>query len=174
MFIQILVIKIVPLAAMVVLVSCGSGQSNQTPTTSTAATTTTIPVGETTTTSGSATTTETDTLTEAVAAFQEWVAAVANGDTTRAWELMASTSQQALGSYEQFEAMSSGLAEGWGSWVAVEDPSYSLDEDEADRILLTASGVIRPEGTPEHHEISVPLVVRDGELLISPFEEFGK
>jgi hypothetical protein len=70
--------------------------------------------------------------------------------------------------------MRTGFAEGWGSWVAVEDPSYALEEDDAGRTLLIASGTIRPEGNVEEREVGVPLVEKDGRLLLSPFEEFGR
>jgi hypothetical protein len=183
------------LTGVVLVASCGGEQSGQPATTSTAPTptttlaetttsrhettttlneTTTTSVDETTTTSiGVTTTTEADLLPKAIAAFQEWVAAVAMGDTERAWDLMASPSQDALGSYERFERMSSGIAEGWGSWVVVEDASYSLKEDEAGRPVLFASGVVHPEGNTEYREVSVPVVIEDGKVRVSPFEELG-
>jgi hypothetical protein len=109
----------------------------------------------------------------AVAAFQQWVGALAEGEVERAWDLMAPSSQVALGSFDFFYEMRTGLAEGWGSWVAVEDPSYSLIEDEAGRTLLLASGTIRPEGNVETREVGIPIVPTDVGVLISPFEEFG-
>ncbi|MGH8951783.1 MAG: L,D-transpeptidase [Acidimicrobiia bacterium] len=140
--------------------------------------TSTVPVTSTTavattTTTIQATTTTTAPLDPAVAAFQEWVGALAEGEIELAWDLMAPSSQQALGSFERFAEMRTGLAEGWGSWVAVEDASYSLEEDDAGRTLLIARGVIRPEGQTETREVGVPIVEEGGVLLLSPFEEFG-
>ena len=131
-------------------------------------------VVETTTTTVQATTTTTaPPVDEAVAAFQEWVGALAEGEIELAWDLMAPTSQQALGTFEEFAGMKTGLAEGWGSWVAVENAAYTLEKDEAERTLLIARGVIRPEGQTETREVGVPLVEEGGEVLVSPFEEFG-
>ena len=134
---------------------------------------TTTTVVETTTTTIQSTTTTTAPLDAAVAAFQEWVGALAEGEIETAWDLMAPSSQQALGSFERFAEMRTGMAEGWGSWVAVEDASYSLEEDDAGRTLLIARGVIRPEGQTETREVGVPIVEEGGVLLLSPFEEFG-
>jgi hypothetical protein len=141
---------------------------------STIGNTTTVPP---TTTIGPSTTLSPPTtaapLDQAVAAFQDWVGALAEGEVERAWDLMAPSSQAALGSYERFHEMRTGLAEGWGSWVAVEDPSYALIEDDAGRTVLVARGTIHPEGHTETREVGVPIVVADGGVLISPFEEFG-
>jgi hypothetical protein len=108
-----------------------------------------------------------------VAAFQQWVGALAEGEVERAWDLMAPSSQVALGSFDFFYEMRTGLAEGWGSWVAVEDPSYALIEDEAGRTVLVANGTIHPEGHTETREVGIPIEVADGGVLVSPFEEFG-
>ena len=179
---------VIGLVALVGLVACGSDPSGAPPTrpdpeTTTTTETTTTPPASTTITTPATTTTTTNTttttttarddLTEGVKAFQEWVAALAEGDVDSAWDLMASSSQLAFGSYDRFAGMRTGFAEGWGSWVAVDDPSYSLDEDEAGRVLLIASGVIRPEGMAEYREVGVPLVEENGRILLSPFEEFG-
>lgn len=111
---------------------------------------------------------------EAVEAFRAWVAALAEGTIDRAWELMAASSRRALGSRSTFEDMRSGLAEGWGSWVAVRNAEYALESDDAGRTLLVAEGDIRPEGHPEHREVGIPIVRSDdGAVLLSPFEEFG-
>jgi hypothetical protein len=112
-------------------------------------------------------------LDQAVAAFQEWVGALAEGEVERAWDLMAPSSQAALGSYQRFYEMRTGLAEGWGSWVAVEDPSFSLIEDDAGRTVLVAKGTIHPEGHTETREVGIPIEADGGGVLISPFEEFG-
>jgi hypothetical protein len=101
------------------------------------------------------------------------VGALAEGEVERAWDLMAPSSQEALGSFERFYEMRTGLAEGWGSWVAVEDQTYTLMDDEAGRTLLVANGTIRPEGNVETREVGIPIVQQDGVVLISPFEEFG-
>ncbi|MGH8914122.1 MAG: L,D-transpeptidase [Acidimicrobiia bacterium] len=177
-------IRFVATIAVLALVSCG-GATVQPPagtgatfpddvsTSTTITTTTTTTTASPTTTTPSTTTREAEPLTEAVALFGDWVAALAEGETERAWDLMAPSSQLAFGSYERFFEMRTGFAEGWGSWVAVEDPSYSLEEDEAGRTLLIAGGTIHPEGNTEHREVGVPLVEEDGALLLSPFEEFG-
>lgn len=170
-------IKIIGLFLVVLtLVACGVADpgTGADPTTSTTTTTTPPPttVGPTTTIPDPTTIPE-DPLDAAVAKFGEWVAALAGGQTRLAWDLMAPSSQQALGTYERFADWGSGLAEGWGSWVAVEDPSYTLEEDDAGRTLLVAIGTIRPEGQEEVREVAVPVVDVDGELLLSPFEEFG-
>jgi len=141
--------------------------------TSTVPATSTSVVETTTTTIQATTTTSAARIDEAVRAFQEWVGALAEGEVEKAWDLMAPTSQQALGSFERFAGMRTGMAEGWGSWVAVEDASYSLEEDDAGRTLLIARGVIRPEGQTETREVGVPLVEEGGMVLVSPFEEFG-
>jgi hypothetical protein len=170
---------VIGLVALVGLAACGSDSSGNPPTspnpdtTTTTETTTTTPASTTTATPSTTTTAPPDDLTAAVTAFQEWVAALAEGDVDSAWDLMATSSQLAFGSYDRFAGMRTGFAEGWGSWVAVADPSYSLDEDDAGRILLIASGVIRPEGTAEYREVGVPLVEENGQILLSPFEEFG-
>lgn len=167
--------------ALGVLASCGgtpnggpaSSQPPAPPSTGTTAPVTPTIV-ETTTTGAPITTTSTiDPVDEAVAAFQAWVGALAEGEVETAWDLMAPSSQQALGSFERFDDMRTGLAEGWGSWVAVEDPTYAIEEDEAGRTLLIARGTIHPEGHTETREVGVPLVRQDGALLVSPFEEFG-
>jgi hypothetical protein len=113
-------------------------------------------------------------LDEAVALFLGWVGALSEGESEQAWEMMAPSSQLAFGSFDRFYEMRTGFAEGWGSWVDVEDPSYALEEDEAGRTLLIASGTIRPEGNVEEREVGVTLVEKDGRLLLSPFEEFGR
>ena len=141
--------------------------------TSTVPATSTSVVETTTTTIHATTTTTAAPVDGAVAAFQEWVGAMAEGEIELAWDLMAPTSQQALGSFERFAGMRTGLAEGWGSWVAVEDASYSVEQDDAGRTLLIARGVIRPEGQTESREVGVPLIEQGNVVLISPFEEFG-
>jgi hypothetical protein len=164
-------------------VSCGEGSGRTSdggsaPT----ATSTTTPYANaiTTTSSRSSTTTQApstttaDPLDEAVALFRDWVGALSEGESERAWQLMAPSSQLAFGSFDRFYEMRSGFAEGWGSWVAVEDPTFALEEDEAGRTLLIVSGTIRPEGNVEEREVGVPLVEEGGRLLLSPFEEFGK
>ena len=177
-----LVILVVALVACGVETGGGEATTTSTPveTTTTVAPTTTLAptttVAPTTTLAPTTTAAPTTTLApldQAVAAFQEWVGALAEGEVERAWDLMAPSSQQALGSYERFYEMRTGLAEGWGSWVAVEDATYSLEEDEAGRTLLIASGTIRPEGNVETREVGVPIVTDGGEVLVSPFEEFG-
>ena len=170
-------------AAVVMVVACaeapgGSATSTTEPVSSSTVTTapppTSATVVETTTTTVVATTTTTVApLDPAVAALQAWVGALAEGEIELAWDLMAPSSQQALGSFDRFAEIRTGLAEGWGSWVAVEDASYSLEEDAAGRTLLIARGVIRPEGQTETREVGVPIVEEGGQLLLSPFEEFG-
>lgn len=158
------------LAFLLTVAACASaapsdGSATTVPQSTATAPTTTVPVPSTSTPSA---------LDEAVDAFLEWVGALARGETQQAWVLMAPSSQAALGDYPRFAAMSTGMAEGWGSWVAVEDPAYSLEFDQAGRTLLVAAGTIRPEGNPEEREVGVPVVRTDGRLLVSPFEEFGK
>lgn len=158
---------------VLILAGCGSGgpdappamSSTTLPRPATVPPSTTVPPTPTTTLSGD--------LGEAVGVFQEWVSALARGDTRLAWDLMSPSSRAALGEYARFAEMGTGLAEGWGTWVAVEDPSYNLEEDEAGRTLLVASGTIRPEGIVEEREVGVPVVRKEGRLLVSPFEEFG-
>lgn len=163
---------LIGLIALVGLAACGSEAGDNAPARPEPETTTTTSAVATTTTSAT-TTTAADDLAEAVTAFHQWVAALAEGRIDLAWDLMASSSQMAFGSYERFAEMRTGLAEGWGSWVVVEGASYSLDEDQSGRVLLIASGVIRPEGNPQHREVGVPLVIENGRLVVSPFEEFG-
>jgi len=160
--------------AMVGLASCGATPASPTATTTPAATTV-APVTSTTitaTTQAQAPTTGGE-LGNAVAAFQDWVGALRAGEVDRAWDLMAATSQLAIGSFANFDGMATELAEGWGSWATVEDPGYSLEVDQAGRTLLVVNGVVHPEGMTEHKEVGVPLVESDGVLLVSPFEEFG-
>lgn len=159
--------------AAVVFTSCGSAPAS--PATTTKPPTTTVPVATTAiaTTAAATTTITGGELGAAVAAFQSWVRALNEGKIEVAWGLMAPTSQLAIGSPANFENMGSELAEGWGSWATVEDPGYSLEEDEAGRTLLIVSGVVHPEGMTEQKEVGVPVVESDGVLLVSPFEEFG-
>ena len=172
-------------APIALVAACGAGRAGEdTTTTASIATTSTVmpatstTVGPTTTTIAPTTTLATATTTlapldQAVAAFQEWVGALAEGEVERAWNLMAPTSQEAFGSFDRFYEMRTGLAEGWGSWVAVEDPTYSIDVDQAGRTLLIARGTIRPEGNVETREVGIPVVETDDGALLSPFEEFG-
>jgi hypothetical protein len=146
------------LALVALLASCGGDTTAPESTTSTTLPAPTTTHVETTTSTTATTMTEATTTTvapttntaplidQSVAAFQEWVGALAEGEVERAWDLMAPSSQEALGSFEQFYEMRTGLAEGWGSWVAVEDPTYTLMDDEAGRTLMVANGTIRPEG----------------------------
>ena len=162
--------------------SCGEGSGGTSdggsaPTTT--STTTPNANASTTTSSRSSPTTQAPSTTranpldEAAALFGDWVGALSEGESERAWQLMAPSSQLAFGSFDRFHEMRSGFAEGWGSWVAVEDPTFALEEDEAGRTLLIVSGTIRPEGNVEGREVGVPLVEEGGGLLLSPFEEFG-
>lgn len=161
-------------AVLAVLSACGADPGTTVPDTSTTTTTdATSTTVVTPTTSPEPTTPGNDPVEEAVSLFNQWVRALAEGESDRAWDLMAPSSQRAVGSFERFMAMSSGFAEGWGAWVAVEGPSYHLEEDDAGRSLLIVSGTIRPEGLVEQREVGVPLVMENGELLLSPFEEFG-
>lgn len=90
-----------------------------------------------------------------------------------AWETMAESSRAAWGSSERFAEMGTGLAEGWGSWVAVEGASYFIETDDAGRTLLVVSGTIFPEGQEEQREVAVPLVEEGDRVQVSPYEEFG-
>jgi hypothetical protein len=175
--------RLLTMTVLIGLASCGGTGQTTTPSTTDETTvgpsptvdetTSTGQVGGTTSTPSVSTSTAIELLDRAVAVFDEWVGAVEAGETDRAWHLMAPTSQLALGSRERFAEMQSGMAEGWGSWAAVEDPAYIIEEDEAGRILLVVSGMINPEGRAEEREVGVPIVEAKGELLVSPFEEFG-
>jgi hypothetical protein len=165
--------------AVIALASCGvsgSATTTSSPVTATTATTTSdLPAATTTpgTTAGVPATTVDDEVAAAAGAFVEWVGALDTGDLQLAWDLMAPSSQLAIGSFAHFEDMGSGLTEGWGSWAAVEDPRYALEQDDAGRTLVIVSGVVHPEGMTEQREVGIPLIESDGVLRLSPFEEFG-
>jgi len=110
---------------------------------------------------------------EALAAFEAWVGALHAGDYEGAWDLMASGSQAALGSFELFESWGSEMTEGWGAWAEATDVTVSVGEDAAGRSFAMVSGVVAKEGMPEMDTTKVFFTLADGVVVLSPFEEFG-
>jgi hypothetical protein len=55
-----------------------------------------------------------------------WVAALAAGDTDRAWELTHVASRDAFGGRDAFEASASELAESYGAWAEAADIAYEV------------------------------------------------
>ncbi len=174
------------LRVLVVAIFVASGCSTETqdpedagtpPLTATTAATTTAttqrPPASTATTSAPPGPNSEDPLEAGLAAFVEWSGALAREDTGRAWDLMAESSQRSLGSRETFLEWGTELAEGWGAWSRAEDLEAELVEDAAGRTTLLVRGLVTREGMEEQAETTVFLVLADGEVVVSPFEEFG-
>lgn len=110
---------------------------------------------------------------QAMDAFDEWVEALWASDYQLAWDLMAESSQAAIGSYDLFQYIGSEMTEGWGSWAEAENLAVKVEPDLAGRTLATFSGVVAREGMAEQSETSVFLIQDNGDVVVSPFEEFG-
>lgn len=110
---------------------------------------------------------------QAMDAFDEWVDALWASDYQLAWDLMAESSQAAIGSYDLFQYIGSEMTEGWGSWAEAESLAVKVEPDLAGRTLATFSGVVAREGMAEQSETSVFLIQANGVVVVSPFEEFG-
>lgn len=119
------------------------------------------------------TTAEIDAATAALAAFDLWVTALHDGEYLFAWDLMAPSSQAALGGFELFDSWGTEMTEGWGSWAEATDVTATTETDAAGRSLLVVSGVVSKEGMPEQDTTKVFFTVTEGVVWISPFEEFG-
>jgi hypothetical protein len=154
-----------------ILGGCGGGDAA--PTSSAVAAPTTTVAAETTMATVTSMAVAADVDEQAVAAFREWTAALYAGEYSRAWDLMAPSSQASLGSFGLFESLGSELTEGWGAWSLVDEVSVVIDGDAAGRTRAVFSGVVEREGMTEEASTTVFLVIRDGSVAISPFEEFG-
>lgn len=97
---------------------------------------------------------------------------IAAGDEQGAWDALAPTSQAAVGR-DQFANLMIEMSEGWAAWSRADDVTYSLSEDEAGRTVLHVHGTVTREGMTETTENTITVVVSDGRVLMSPFEEFG-
>jgi lipoprotein-anchoring transpeptidase ErfK/SrfK len=113
-----------------------------------------------------------DPVDKAAGAFQAWVGYIADGDEQAAWDALAPTSQAAVGR-DQFANLMIEMSEGWAAWSRAESVTYSLSEDEAGRTVLHVHGTVTREGMTETTENTITVVVTDGRVLMSPFEEFG-
>jgi len=154
--------------------ACSGGDTPADPTTSVVPTSTTAPATVASTTTVPVTTeAEVDAVTEALAAFDLWVTALHEGEYQLAWDLMAPSSQAALGGFELFDSWGSEMTEGWGSWAEATDVAATTETDAAGRSLLVVSGVVSKEGMPEQDTTNVFFTIADGVVWISPFEEFG-
>ncbi len=109
----------------------------------------------------------------ALAAFTAWVGALYASDYELAWDLMAPSSQAALGGFELFESFGSEMTEGWGSWAEATEVSATIETDLAGRNVAAISGLVSKEGMAEQDEAKVFFVIADGAIVVSPFEEFG-
>lgn len=109
----------------------------------------------------------------ALAAFTAWVNALHASDYELAWDLMAPSSQAALGGFELFESFGSEMTEGWGSWAEATEVSAAVETDLAGRNLAVISGLVSKEGMAEQDTSKVFFVMLDGTVIVSPFEEFG-
>jgi hypothetical protein len=159
-------------AALFVAILSGCGGAESVTTTVAAPATTTTAVATTTTTTADPLATG-DVAGEALAAFRDWTSALYAGEFRQAWDLMAPSSQASLGSFELFESFGSEMTESWEAWSLVEDVSVAVDQDAAGRTRAVFSGVVEREGMTEEATTTVFVVLRDGSVVLSPFEEFG-
>jgi len=162
------------LVAFGILLAACSGDADE-PVTTTPATTaaTTAAPAETTTEAPTSTAAAVDPAEDALASFEAWVTALLEGEYRLAWDLMAPSSQAALGGFELFDSWGSEMTEGWGSWAEATDIAAATETDAAGRSLLVVSGVVSKEGMPEQDTTKVFFTISDGVVWISPFEEFG-
>lgn len=154
------------LGALIVMAitACGSGAETTTAPTTAAETTTTTPADTTNTTLSA------QLLNDASETFRKWVGHLAAGETDQAWNLLTPTSQQGFGGKQLFDDSQSAMAEGWGSWTAAVDPTYSIEMSAGGRPMLVVSGTISPEGMTESREVRMFVEYVNGTLLLSPFE----
>jgi hypothetical protein len=160
---------------LVVATGCGSAGSSDTTALPPASATTTSPPttpSPPSTAAPTPTTEPVDLVDQAAAAFQAWVGYIADGDEQAAWDALAPSSQAAVGR-EQFANLMIEMSEGWAAWSRAKGVTYSLSEDEAGRTVLHVHGTVTREGMTETTENTITVVVIDGRVLMSPFEEFG-
>ena len=153
--------------------ACSSDADEPITTTSTTIPSTASAPVETTTEPPATTAAPVDPAEGALAAFDAWVTALHEGEYQLAWDLMASSSQAALGGFELFDSWGSEMTEGWGSWAEATDVAAAVESDAAGRSLLVVSGVVSKEGMSEQDTTKVFYTIVDGVAWISPFEEFG-
>lgn len=146
-------------------------------TTTTEATTTTTTASSTTTTTVPPTTTTTLAPNEraAVAAVSAWVDALADGNVDASWALVAPSSQEIIGGRNGYDAIVTGLAEGFGSWAEAADPNGEgspwvfVNEVDDQLLVVTLAGTVTQEGTTAVRAASIPVVVLGDTVAVQPF-----
>ena len=160
-------------ALLILLLSVGGCSSTPAEVESAAASSTTAVAPTLPPATGSTTMAVADSAAGVLAAFDAWVEALYAGNYRHAWDLMAPSSQAALGDYALFESWGSEMTEGWGSWAEATEVEIAVDVDASGRSVAVISGVVAKEGMPEMDTTTV-FFVNDGDgVVVSPFEEFG-
>ena len=170
--------------------SSGSDGDAAAPTTTTTTTSTTL-AETTTTTEATTTTTSSSTTTTtvpptttttlapneraAVSAVSAWIDALANGDTDASWALVAPASQEVIGGRNGYDAIVSGLAEGFGAWTSATDPNGEespwvfVNEVDDQILVVTLAGTVTQEGVTAVRATSIPVVVLGDTVAVQPF-----
>ena len=127
-----------------------------------------------TTADATSTTAATD-VSDAAAAVEAWIDAVADVDADRAWELLAEPSREGVGGREVFGRLVPEMGEGWAAWARSEDVQLdTIPLDAAGRpgvALVVLSGTVAQEGPPGPGADAMPVHLVGGEAKVSPFEE---
>lgn len=108
----------------------------------------------------------------AAAVVDRYIAAIAGGDLEAAWDLVAEPSRQALGGFEEFEALRTALSEGIGAWSVAEDRQVFVlpVEGAGEAWAVTLMGTVPLEGPPSLAATSLIVYTTCDEAKVSPFE----
>ncbi len=109
-----------------------------------------------------------------ITSVEQWVDAVAMGDTERAWELLGPVSRSRVGGYEGFAALMPELAEGYGALATAVDRGGSMLDlvahDEGTLVVITLRGQATQEGAPGDQAKPVPVRQSPtGRYRVEPF-----
>jgi hypothetical protein len=113
--------------------------------------------------------------TEAVLA---WVAALADGDMTTAWDALGPASQAHFGTKSAFAAEESAMAEGYGVWSATTPDDVLVTPvavgGDGKVVVVTLVGTVAQEGTEQRRADAFPVRIVDGEARVEPFAFAGE
>jgi multisubunit Na+/H+ antiporter MnhG subunit len=106
------------------------------------------------------------------AAGRDWIAAVAKGDTERAWELLGPTSRHRMGSYELFAPTMMKLSDDYGPWdsAGLQTSRLPLADASSSLFVVTFTGTVSGSGSPAKAARAMPVrLVAPGTFRVEPF-----
>lgn len=111
-------------------------------------------------------------LRSAVPTVRRWLGHLEDGESRKAWRLMAEPTRRAIGGFQEFKNERSAWAEGWGAWASARNRDFELrviapmDEDAAS--VVTMTGRIAQEGPYRGAAAALPVHTVNGRTKVDP------